>query len=164
MNINGFSTVRVTDNARATLATSQIQRTQAALARAQRELSTGRRLLSPSDDPGDAVVAQQLQKTLEQREIYADTLRSGQRLLGDVDEALGQSTDLIREARTTALANLGSGTSPEEQKGAAVALRQIEKRLVDLANTRSGGVPLFGGDRDRDPYVGGPGGVTFVGG
>ena len=163
MNINGFSTVRSTDNARATLATSQIQRTQAAIGRTQQELATGKKLLRPSDDPGDAVVAQQLQKTLEDRQAYAGTLQSGQRLLGDVDEALGQASELLREAQTTAQANLSTGTSPEEQKGAAVALREIQRRLVDLANTRSNGVPLFGGDRDRDPYVAGTNGVTFVG-
>ena len=163
MNINGFSTVRSTDNARATLATAQIQRTQAAIGRAQQELSTGKKLLRPSDDPGDAVVAQQLQKTLEDRDAYAGTLQSGRRLLGDVDGALGQATDLLREAQTTAQATLSNTTSPQEQQGAAVALREIERRLVDLANTRSGGVSLFGGDRDRDPYVAGAGGVTFVG-
>ena len=163
MNINGFSTVRTTDNARAASAASQIGRTQAALSRAQQELSTGKRLIRPSDDPGDAVVAQQLQKTLEARQTYATNLRHGQRLLGDVDEALGGAGDLLREAYTLAQANLGDAVSRDEQKGAALALRGIESRLLDLANTRSGGVSLFGGDADVDPYRADTAGVRFVG-
>ena len=162
MTVTGLSFARATDNARAATSASQIARTQSALALAQRQLSTGRRLDRPSDDAADAIVAQQIRKDIETRTAHGDALRHGQRLLGDVDEALAGATDLVREARTTALANLTQAVSRDEQRGAAVAIREIRSRLLEAANTSSGGIALFGGDRGGErPYVDGPGGAVL---
>jgi len=67
MAILPLQTARVSNLLRTNLAQSQISRTQSELLKTQNELSTGKRINVASDDPGDAAVVQQLQKTLEQR-------------------------------------------------------------------------------------------------
>src|SRR3954470_7590583 len=73
---------RVSNLLRTSTAASQIARTQRRLLETQNQLSTGRRLNSASDDPGDAAVAQQLQKTLEQRQAFLTNLNRAKDHLG----------------------------------------------------------------------------------
>src|SRR5213596_2513274 len=91
---------RVSNLLRANLASNQISRTQAQLLGVQNELSTGKRINSPSDDPGDSA--------LEQRKAYSDNLKQAGSQLGEVDSTLGDLTGLLQQAQTIASANVGS--------------------------------------------------------
>lgn len=163
MNVHGFNPARVTDLSRGRGAAASIQKTQSALARVQQQLTTGRRITAPSDAAGDAAVAMQLRKTLESREAYSASLDQGRRYLADADTALSDATDLLREARSIALANLDTGVSSTERQGAASVIRGLERQLLTLANQRSGDMSLFGGAIAGDPYGAHDGAIRFVG-
>ena len=163
MNINGFGSVRISDLSRGAGASAVIQRTQARLAQVQQQLTTGRRLLRPSDATGDASVAMQLRKTLEARAGYSTTLEQGRRYLADADQVFSDVTDLVREIRTIAQANLSTGITNNEQEGAAQSLRALERQILGLANRQSGGMSLFGGQATGDAYIDDGGAVRFVG-
>src|SRR5262249_19208825 len=145
--------------------TSQaITTVQQQLLEVQNELSTGKRLISPSDDPGDAAVAQQLRKTLEANKAYTTNLKSANSQLSTVDATLGDLTDLIQQAQNIASQNVGSDISPDARLAAASVIDSIYSQALSLANTQSNGVYLFGGDRSTTaPYVSTVGGVQFVG-
>src|SRR5436190_15975589 len=110
---------RVSNLLRTGVAQDSIARTQEKLLRTQNELSTGKRLNAPSDDPGDSAVVLQLQKTLEQRNGFLDNLTRASNHLGDVDTTLGDVTGLLDQAQSIASANVGSDVTPEQRKGAA---------------------------------------------
>src|SRR3954451_6576062 len=95
---------RVSNLLRQNVATSTISKTQQQLLEVQNELTTGKRLNAPSDDPGDAAIAQQLQKLLEQRGAYSDNIKHAQSQLGEVDSTLGDLTDLLQQAQQIASA------------------------------------------------------------
>ena len=99
---------RVSNRLRTSVASNAIARTQADLLRMENDLSTGKKLHSPSDDPGASALAQQLRKTLEKRQSYADNLKQAGSQLGEVDSAMGDLTNLLQEAQTIASANVGS--------------------------------------------------------
>ena len=115
MAILPLQTARVSNLLRTNLAQGQISRTQAELLRTQNELSTGRRINVASDDPGDAAVVQQLQKTLEQREAYLTNLGRAQSHLGQVDSTMADLSDLLNEAKTIASANVGSDVTADQR-------------------------------------------------
>lgn len=155
---------RVSNLLRANLASSTIARTQQKLLAAQNELSTGQRISAPSDDPGDAAVAMQLQKLLEQRQAYADNLKHAQSQLGEVDSTLGDVTDLLQQAQQIASANVGSDVTPDQRAGAAEVVKSLYSQMLSLANKQFEGVFLFAGDRSTEPpFVEEGGGVKFVG-
>src|SRR4051812_9389287 len=110
---------RVSNLLRSGVAQGSITGAQARLLRVQNELSSGRRLNVPSDDPGDAAVVQQLQKTLEQRDAYQTNLNHAKGQLGEVDSTLGDLSDLVQQAQTIASANVGSDVTPDQRTGAA---------------------------------------------
>src|SRR5688572_19566083 len=155
---------RVSNLLRSNLGSSSISRTQQRLLKVQNELSTGQRLNIPSDDPGDAAVAQQLQKLLEQREAYADNLRHAQNHLSEVDSSLGDLTALIDEAQSIASANLGSDVTPDQRASAAAVIKSIYSQVLSLGNKQFEGVFLFAGDKStQSPFVEDLGGVRFAG-
>lgn len=155
---------RVSNALRQSVVSSTITRTQAELLRVQNELATGKRLTVGSDDPGDAAIAQQLRKTLEQREAYANNLKAANRHLSEVDTALADLNDLLQQAQQIASANVGSDVTPEARQAAATVIDSIYSQAMSIANKQLDGVYLFGGDRSTTaPFVDGLGGVQFVG-
>src|SRR4051812_9350696 len=99
---------RVSNTLRTSITQSTIANAQQQLLEVQNELSTGKRLNAPSDDPGDAAIAQQIRKVLEQRQAYSDNLKRAGNHLGEVDSQLGQLSALLQQAQTVASANVGS--------------------------------------------------------
>lgn len=155
---------RVSNQLRTSVANSTIARTQESLLKVQNELSTGKRLNAPSDDPGDAAIAQQLRKVLEQRIAYADNLKSAGIQLGAVDTALGDLTDLLEQAQTIASANVGSDVTDDARESAATIIDALYRQLLDIGNEQLDGMYLFAGDRSTDaPFVEANGGIKFVG-
>src|SRR5688572_28330679 len=158
------SLARVSNLLRTQTAASQIARTQRRLLQTQNELSTGRRLNSASDDPGDAAIVQQLQKTLEQRQAFATNLNRAKSHLGAVDSTLGDLSDLLQQAQEIASANVGSDVTPDQRAGAAAIVEALYGEALTLANRQFEGVFFFGGDRSTHaPFVSEAGGVKFVG-
>lgn len=156
---------RVSNLTRTSLVTSAVSRTQAQLAGVQNELTTGKRLNRPSDDPGDASAAIQLQKVLEQRKAYADNIDAARSQLSEVDSTLSDLTSLLQQAQTIASANAGSDVTSDARKAAAAVVQSIYQQAVSLGNKQFNGTYLFGGDRATQPpfEVGENGGVKFVG-
>lgn len=155
---------RVSNLLRTNTSASQIARTQRRLLETQNELSTGRRINAASDDPGDAAIVQQLQKTLEQRESFRTNLARAKNHLEAVDSAVGDLNDLLRRAQEIASANVGSDVTPDQRTAAAAIIDNIYGEALTVANRQFEGVYLFGGDRStQPPFVSQDGGVRFVG-
>jgi len=75
MSIVPLQLARVSNALRMNLSQRTITQTQQSLLDVQNQLSTGRRLTTPSDDPGDAAIAMQIRKLLEPRAGYDDNLK-----------------------------------------------------------------------------------------
>jgi flagellar hook-associated protein 3 FlgL len=163
MSILPLQLARVSNALRMNLTQRTITQTQRGLLDVQNQLSTGRRLATPSDDPGDAAIAIQIRKLLEQRAGYADNLSQATAHLSEVDTTLGDMTDLLRQAQTLASANVGSDVSADQRNAAAAIVSSLYNQMLSLANKQSQGVYLFAGDTGTAPFVSDQGGVRFVG-
>ena len=165
MNINGFTTVRVGEQRRTAEAARAIGRTQAALAEAQREVSTGKRVERLSDAAADGAAAMQLRRALETMAAHQDGLRHADATLATADDATQRAVDLLRQARQVGLSSLGTEATDEERHGAAKELDAIRDQLLSIANTDADGVAVFGGANGADrPFIVDGGGVRYVGG
>jgi flagellar hook-associated protein 3 FlgL len=155
---------RVSNLLRTNVATGSISRTQQQLLDVQNQLSSGKRLNAPSDDPGASAIAQQLRKTLEQRQAYADNIKQAGDQLGEVDSTLGDLGDLLRQAQTIASANVGSDVTADQRASASAVIQALYNQMLDLGNKSFEGIYFFGGDRSTEPpFVEEGGGVKFVG-
>ena len=155
---------RVSNRLRSNVAQGQIALTQRRLLETQNELTTGKRINVVSDDPGNAAIVQQLQKTLEQRQAFLTNLTRAKNHLSEVDSTLADLNDLLQRAQEIASANVGSDVPPDQRAGAAAVVESIYGEALTLANKQFEGVFLFGGDRSTDaPFVTTSGGIRFVG-
>jgi len=145
--MGGFSVTapRVSNMLRSQLILSNLNDTSVHLLRVQNQLSSGRRILSPSDDPYDAAVAGQLQSFLEQKARFQENIENATGVLSTADSALGQAGDLINRAYTIGLEEIGVIATEETRRSAAAIIEELLAELVSLGNTKFGGRYIFAG-------------------
>ena len=164
MPIVPLSIARVSDQLRTNSALSAIAKTQSDLLTVQNQISTGKRVNVPSDDPSAAAIIQQLQKTLASRDGYAANLQSATSQLGEVDSTLGDLTNVLQQAETIASANVGSDVTAAQRAAAAELVRSLTSQALSTANKQFHGVYLFAGDRSTTaPFVDSNGKIKYVG-
>jgi flagellar hook-associated protein 3 FlgL len=123
-----------------------LQRGQSTLVELQDQISTGRRVRTPADDPVAAARSLEVEQSQAISEQYIRNGDSAQTALGLSENALISVTTLIQDVRTLAV-NAGDGAlSEKELKSLAVELRSRYQDLLGLANSTDGnGQYLFSG-------------------
>lgn len=155
---------RVSNLLRSGVATQSMARTQQELLEVQNQLSTGKRVNSPSDDPSSAAIIQQLQKTLSTRQGWSANINAAKSQLGAVDATLGDVNELLKQAQQIASQNVSSIVSADERKSAAAVVDSIYNQMFTVANKQFGDSYLFGADLATEPPFGqASGGVQFIG-
>lgn len=142
-----------------------LQRRQGELMRTQMQMTSGKRVNLPSDDPTAAARIErahtaQLRVASEQRSV--DVSRNAMQL---AESALGQTGDVLHIAREVLVA-AGNGTySGGERAALAQQLTQVRGQLLNLANQRDadGGFTFGGQGSTSAPFLDAIGGVTFAG-
>ena len=145
--------------------TAHILERQADLARAQEELSTGRRLLSPADDPAGAVRVLDIQEDLREVDQFQrnGVLAKGQ--LSLQDRTLSNITRVLRRVRELTVQANNATQGPEQHAAIARELDSRLNELVALANTRDANDEyIFAGFQARArPFTESGGAVTYRG-
>lgn len=143
-----------------------IQRQQAELNRVQQQLATGKRILSPSDDPGGAVQSLQFRDSMARLEQYARNGSMASARLAQGEAVLGQALDSLQRVRELAIQGNNATQTPETRRAIATEIRQQLAAMYDLANTRdANGEYIFAGFASLDrPFTEGPGGAVYNGG
>jgi flagellar hook-associated protein 3 FlgL len=137
---------RVTQNMLSQQSLGGMQAGLGRLARLQEQLSTGRLINRPSDDPSGAAAAMRLHAAVPQQRQYARNADDGRGWLDQVDSTLGSMTDQVRVARELGLQGANSGAVGSQGREAlAVQVDQVLEGLVASANTTYLGRPVFGG-------------------
>lgn len=132
-------------------------------AHTQNQISTGRRVLQPSDDPLAAARILQLeqeQSRLGQFQKNIDGIESNLMLEDTQLDAVGKLLIRVRELAT----NAGNGAlSHSERQGLAAELETRLEELLNLANTRNtSGEYIFGGFQgEQPPFVKAIGGEGY---
>jgi flagellar hook-associated protein 3 FlgL len=164
MSILPIQLARVSNLLQTEVSSQQITQTQQQLLEVQNELSTGQRINTPSDDPGDSAIVMQIQKTLDQRDAYAKNLQNTQNQLSEVDSSLGNLTDLLQQAQNIASQNVGSQVTADQRQAAAAVIESLYNQAVSTGNTQFEGSYIFAGDKGTTaPFVPANGGIQFVG-
>jgi len=116
-----------------------------------RQLDSLQRLVTAKDDPVAAGAAQRLDRTLAALDQYGKNANGVESRLGLQANALQQASEVMNRVRELTI-EAGSGAlSLEDRKTIANEIGQLQKTLLDLANTADGnGRYLFAGSADAD--------------
>lgn len=145
--------------------TQAMQKQQSELLRTQQQLSSGRRMLSPGDDPIAASHALSLRSGESVTSQYVTNQTAAKAGLSMAESSLGTVGGLLIEVRTLVV-YAGNGTlTNSDRQSIATELRGKYKELLGLANSKDGqGRYLFAGFQDGTaPFSDGAAGVTYNG-
>ncbi len=142
--------MRVSTNSVYELGVASILRQQEGMLKTQQQVSTGRRILTPADDPVAAARALDVTQAESLNTQYARNRNNAKSSLGLAESVLQGVTTLIHDVRTVAL-NAGNPTLVDNDRASlATELRGRLDELIGLANSADGaGEYLFSGYQGR---------------
>lgn len=138
---------------------------QSSLLHIQQQLGTGRKVLTPSDDPVAATRALTISQASAVNGQYATSRTQANIALGTEENTLSTVTTVTQNVQTL-LVQAGNGTlSDVDRASLATSLQGQYDQLLGLANADDGnGQYLFGGTKSGSPpFVQGSGSVQYVG-
>ena len=123
-----------------------MERNQNQVVRLQNQMSSGRRMLTPADDP---VAAAQVLAVTQAREVavqYARNQGDATDRLGLVDSQLNALTDLLQSVRSRTVQAANTILTDSDRQAIATELEQHFDQMLGIANSRSAeGDFLFSG-------------------
>ncbi|MEO1201593.1 MAG: flagellar hook-associated protein FlgL [Pseudomonadota bacterium] len=124
-----------------------IQRLQTALDQTQRQIASGRRLLTPSDDPIAAGRALELRESLSRLDQFERNGGIARNRLALGESALKSANDVLQRVRELAVQANNATQSNESRELIAIEMREQLDNLVQIANQKDGsGAYLFSGN------------------
>jgi flagellar hook-associated protein 3 FlgL len=134
-------------------------------AKTQEQLSTGKRVNRPADDPVAAARMLRLGQELERMEQYQRNIDFAENRLEQEDSTLGSVNDLLLRVRELTVQSGNGSLTREDRTYIAAELRQRLDQLAGLANSQdSNGQFVFGGfDGATAPFEEQGGAWIYVG-
>lgn len=144
---------------------ANINRQQSAVLHTQQQLSTGRRVVSPSDDPVAAARALEVSQSIARVELQAKNQGTAMDALKNLDSQLGAIGDVLDYVRERVVQAGNGSLSTEDKQAIATDIRAQFESLLNLSNTKDAeGEYLFSGYMgDTQPFSGNIASVAYQG-
>lgn len=111
------------------------------LVKSEEQISTGKRINRISDDPTGIQQALNYRQQLSSMEQYTENITKAKLHIDTMDTILDTVTDLLNDAKAYA-----TDPDPELRTSFAEDVDVIRTQVIQLANSKSNGLYLFGGD------------------
>lgn len=137
--------MRITNTMMSSTLLANLTRNRERLAQYQTELSTGRRINTPSDDPEGSSRLLRLRLHLYDNDQYQRNIEDARDGLVVTESALQDVEDLLGGVKNLVLRAMDGSQGEENRQSMAIQVDQSLERLIGLANRRVKGGVLFGG-------------------
>lgn len=138
--------LRVTVGSSSQAALAGLQENASRLQKLQAQLSSGKQITAPSDNPSGTVQALQLRGQVARNTQYGTNAGDAIAFMSTADSTYTQVQNLAQQARTLVVQGLNAGASTGTSNAAlAQQIDALKSSLVSLANTTYNGQPIFGG-------------------
>ena len=156
--------IRATDLSTIGVTLEHLRRQTVQFARAQEQVSSGRRVNRPSDDPAALRIGLRETRRIESLDARTQVLDQLRSTLSHTETSTREAHSVLVRVREIALSGRQS-FEPAERHVMAQELGTLRERLISIANSRNGGIALYGGTAsDRLPFETAPDGtVSYVG-
>jgi flagellar hook-associated protein 3 FlgL len=121
------------------------QRTLTHLADLQLQLSSGKRINAPSDDPTGLRQGLLLRASSSAIDGYTNNIDRSNGFLQSTDVAFASATEVITQVRSIAVQGGNDTLTPEARQALAASVDSALTRLLDVANTTHDGRFVFSG-------------------
>jgi len=153
--------MRVSDQMLFQSVVASMQRQTDALFQLQAQVSSGKRINQPSDDPIGQPLVLNYGNTLAATDQYLRNIESGNSYMTSADSTLQNVSDQLQRAHELAIQMANATYSSADRADAAKEVKEIFNQLIALGNTSVDGRYLFAGDQtktipflDQGRYIG----------
>jgi flagellar hook-associated protein 3 FlgL len=119
-----------------------LQQNEQGILTTEQQLSSGKRILLPEDDPGGAAVAMQEQAAIDGTGQYLANDQSAQSWISATGSALQAAGSILQQAKSLALQ---AGSPASDVPAIIQSLSGLEDQLLTVANSQFNGEYLFAG-------------------
>ncbi len=160
---------RITTQMTAQMTLTNIEQSMDRLDTAQQELSSGKRINQPSDDPYGTSLALQMNGQLSQLTSYSTNVTDGTAWTQTASTALSQIDSAVQRARELVVQAANGTNTVADDQSAAAEVNQLIQSVKQNANAQYNGQYVFSGTSVQtapyqlgatDAYQGGTGAVT----
>ncbi|WP_179281657.1 flagellar hook-associated protein FlgL [Paenibacillus sp. VTT E-133280] len=145
--------LRVTSNMMNSQLLLNLNRNARTMNETQLQLSSGRKINKPSDDPVGITYSLRYRAELSSNEQYTKNVDSALSWLDYNDTVLGQAGDVVQKIRELTV-KASTGTNPQSALDSINSeVMQLKEQLVDIANSTLNGKYIFNGEQyNTKPY------------
>ncbi len=145
--------------------TSQVVQAQKRITESQAQLSTGKKLITPSDAPDQALLIDRFRSSIERQEALKSNLNTQDRRLSSQETAISSSVEVMLRFKELTVQASNDSLAPSDREAIAIEMVNLRAQLLELANTRDDlGHYLFSGSSaTTEPFVEVNGSVRYVG-
>jgi flagellar hook-associated protein 3 FlgL len=138
--------MRISTSMMNTRAINSMSNAQSQLQTLQDQISSGKKVTRPSDDPVAAARIMQLQQLQANNTQYGTNISALKTRLSTADQTLADVDSVIQQISTLAVQANNATLSSSDKTSIATQLSELQKQLIQLANTKdSNGEFLFSG-------------------
>lgn len=120
------------------------------LAKYQRQMATGRRIVAISDDPAGVLKSMQTRVKLYKVEKYTSNIQNAQTWLTESESNVMELNSVIQTAYESALRAANTHITDSEKKAVGEMVRQLRDHVLEIANSKLGDKYIFGGYNTTD--------------
>lgn len=117
----------------------------------QNQITSGKKITRPSDDPVIAVKGMSYRTDLNKVEQYERNITQVNSWLDSSDVALGQVGDALNRVKELVVQAASDTNTSEDREKIKVEIDQIRKQIQDLGNTKVADKFIFSGTKTRSP-------------
>lgn len=121
------------------------------MTKSQEQLSSGRRINRPSDDPVGIVSALRLRTSLTELDQYKSNAEDASSWLETTDKALDESGTILQRIRELAVSAANDHLTQTERDAIYKEVDQLKQHLIQVGNTTYAGKYIFAGTDTLDP-------------
>jgi flagellar hook-associated protein 3 FlgL len=136
---------RVPSTAGGRLMNSNLQTSYRRLLELQDQLSSGKQIRNPSDNPAGAILAMNTRTQLRRSQQFERNTADAQAWLNTADSALVTSQDYLNKIRDLSIQARSGGVDDKARNVIATQIEQLRDSLVQLGNTSYNSRPIFAG-------------------
>ncbi|MCP5158875.1 MAG: flagellar hook-associated protein FlgL [Gammaproteobacteria bacterium] len=120
------------------------------LAKVQEQISSGLKILKPSDDPTSSARLMELHKQLKLNEQYGRNITIANGRQGIEETTIAEVSNILQRARELTIQANNAALTSENRQAIALEVRQLREQLLDTANIRDAdGAFLFAGFKEQ---------------
>ncbi|MBT2657819.1 flagellar hook-associated protein FlgL [Bacillus sp. ISL-18] len=142
---------RITQNMLNSNMMFNLQRSNKAMDKYQTQLSSGKKINKPSDDPVTAVRGMTYRSALNQIDQYKRNTDDGTSWMTTTDEAMDQVTQVLQRVRELTVQGENGTNDASARTAIAEELDQLKEHLGEIANSQIAGRYIFAGTAVKTP-------------